>query len=88
VSDGWQLVFDEVPFRYFVSRRLSERRTLLSAFDSLKADPYQRPDFDIEDISRRQLNIRAFRPFLITYWLDASVKEVRVVDIERVASTF
>ncbi len=60
----------------------SRAASLLAAFDSLKADPYQRPDFDIEDISGRQLSIRAFRPFLITYWLDASVKEVRVVDIE------
>jgi hypothetical protein len=86
VNGEWQVVFDEVPFRLFLSRRLSERRILLSAFDSLKADSYQRPDFDIQDISQRQLSIRAFRPFLITYWLDASVKEVRVVDIERVAS--
>lgn len=86
MSEQWQLVFDEVPFRMFLARRLPERRVLLTAFDSLKADPYQRPDFDMEDISGRQLSIRAFRPFLITYWLDASVKEVRVVDIERVAS--
>jgi hypothetical protein len=74
VSGEWQLVFDEVPFRLFLSRRLSERRILLSAFESLKADPYQQTDFDIEDASQRQLSIRAFRPFLITYWLDASVK--------------
>jgi hypothetical protein len=37
-------------------------------------------------MSGRQLSVRAFRPFLITYWLDAFVKEIRVVDIERVAS--
>lgn len=86
MSEPWQLVFDEVSFRMFLARRLPERRVLLAAFDSLKSDPYQRPDFDIEDIFGRQLSIRAFRPFLITYWLDASVKEVRVVDIERVAS--
>lgn len=86
MNDEWQLVFDEVPFRFFLSRRLSERRILLSVFDSLKLDPYQRSDFDMEDSSQRQLAIRAVRPFLITYWLDASVKEVRVVDIERVAS--
>ena len=86
MSETWQLVFDEVPFRLFLTRLLAERRVLLSAFDALKVDPYLEADFHIADNSGRQLNIRAFRPFLITYWLDASVKEIRVIDIERVIS--
>ena len=84
MSKQWQLVLDEVPFRFFLGRRLTERRALLAALDSLKNDPYQTSDFHIEDNTGRKLSIRAFRPFLVTYWLDASVNEVRVADIENV----
>ena len=86
MSEQWQLVFDEIPFRFFLSRTSAQRRLLLAAFDALRNDPYKESDFQSEDSTHRRLNIRGFRPFLITYWLDASVKEVRVVDIERVGS--
>jgi hypothetical protein len=86
VNEQWQLVFDEIPFRFLMSKPAAQRRLLFAAFDSLKGQPYKEPDFQSKDTVGRQLNIRGFRPFLITYWLDASVKEVRVADIERVAS--
>ena len=53
---------------------------------SVKADPYQEGDFEVADRSGRTLSVRRARPFLITYWLDASVKEVRVIDIELVTT--
>lgn len=78
MNEQWQLVFDEIPFRFLLSRTAVQRRLLLAAFDALRSDPYREPDFQSEDTVGRRLNIRGFRPFLITYWLDASVKQVRV----------
>ena len=86
MSDHWQVVFDEVPFRFLLSRSPRQRALLLRASELLKSDPLHDADFQSMDASGRQLSIRGFRPFLVTYWLDASVKEVRVLEIELVDS--
>jgi hypothetical protein len=86
VNDAWRLVFDEEAFQFVLARRLRERLVLFKTLDSLKADPYQAADFEVPDTTDRTLSVRRARPFLVTYWLDAAVKEVRVVNIELVAT--
>ncbi len=86
MNDAWRLVLDEDAFQFVLTRRLRERLVLFKALDSLKADPYQEGDFKIADRSGRTLCVRRARPFLVTYWLDAFVREVRVVEIELVAA--
>ncbi len=82
MSAHWQLVLDEIPLRFLFSRTPAQRRVVLSTLDALKHDPYAEPHFRSRDSVGRELSLRAVRPFLLTYWLDASVKEVRVIDIE------
>lgn len=86
MKDAWQLVFDEEAFQFVLARRLRERLALFKTLDSIRADPYQAPDFEVLDRTGRTLSVRRARPFLVTYWLDAAVKEVRVINIELVAS--
>jgi hypothetical protein len=52
----------------------------------LTNDPGRLPDFELADKTGRVLSVRQAKPFLITYWLDASIKEIRIVDLELVAS--
>jgi len=80
----WKLVLDEAAFQYFVSIPPGERRKLLLAFDQLRTDPNRHPDYLSKDSTGRALNVFASRPFLITYWLDAFVSEVRVVNIQKI----
>jgi len=82
--DPWKLVLDEAAFQCFVSSRAPERRKLLSAFEELRADPQRHPDYHSNDTTGRTLNVWANRPFLITYWLDSFVSEIRIVDIQRI----
>ena len=83
----WRLVLDEAAFQFVLSRRRQrERLVLLKAFESLRADPSRKPDFEIADASGRPLSVRRARPFLITYWLDASINEIRIVELELVAA--
>ena len=82
MSAHWQLVLDEIPLRFLFSRPAAQRRILFAALDALKLDPYAEPHFRSQDSAGRELSLRAARPFVFTYWLDASVKEVRVIDIE------
>ena len=81
---AWKLVLDEAAFQVFVSCRAPERRTLLSAFEHLRADPQRQADYHTNDSTGRTLNVWANRPFLITYWLDPFVSEIRIVNIQRV----
>ena len=82
--EAWKLVLDESAFQCFVSSRAAERRRLLSAFEELRSNPQRRPDYHGNDATGRSLSVRADRPFLITYWLDSFVSEIRIVDIQRV----
>lgn len=86
MNDAWRLVFDEDAFQFVLTRRLRERLILLKTLDSLRVDPYQSGDFEVTDRTGRTLLVRRARPFLVTYWLDASVKEIRVINVELVAA--
>ena len=82
--EAWKLVLDETAFQRFLSGRATERRRLLAAFEELRANPQRRPDYYMNDSTGRMLSVWANRPFLITYWLDSFVSEIRIVDIQRV----
>jgi hypothetical protein len=81
---AWKLVLDEAAFQLFVGCRTAERRRLLSIFEELRADPQRQPDYHTSDTTGRTLSVWANRPFLITYWLDSFVSEIRIVNIQRV----
>ena len=87
MNDAWRLVLDEDAFQFVLTRRARERQVLFKALESLRADPYQPPDFELADRTGRTLSVRRARPFLLTYWLDASITEIRIVNVELVATT-
>ena len=81
---GWKLVMDEDAFRFFISCTARQRRVLLGAFSQLTENPDRTGDYGVRDSTGRELAVVARNPFLITYWLDDSVNEIRGVDIENV----
>jgi hypothetical protein len=82
--EPWKLVLDEAAFQFFVSSRAGERRRLLSAFEELRTNPQRQADYHTKDATGRILSVWGTRPFLISYWLDAFVSEIRIVDIQRI----
>jgi hypothetical protein len=60
------------------------RRRLLGALDALAADPFQQGDFQVQDTSLRQQQVKLVHGMLITYYADHAVKELRVTEIEPV----
>ncbi len=81
---AWKLVLDEDEFHNLLAGPASDRRQLLAICEDLKRDPHRPPDYALADATGRTLSVRAVPPFLATYWLDAFISEVRVVDIRRV----
>ncbi|MBI4028208.1 MAG: hypothetical protein HY360_24700 [Verrucomicrobia bacterium] len=49
---------------------------------SLAANPYQKPDFKERDEIGRTVHLKVVGRFMVSYWLDHAVKELRIVHIE------
>ena len=80
----WKVVLDEDAFHFFLGRRPQERHRLLKIFNQLRNDPYQKSSYSAKDPTGRDLSVSVAEPFLITFWLDAAVSEVRIVNVQKV----
>ena len=86
MSEHPKLVLEEEVMRFVLSLAATHRRRLLGHFDRLRSGQNLEPDFREQDRSGRWLSVQVNRPFLITYWLDSPVNELRIVDVEWVRS--
>jgi hypothetical protein len=82
--DAWKLVLDEEAFQSVLAGPAAQRRALLVVLDGLRNNPSRKPDYFTKDATGRALSVVGLRPFLITYWLDSFVSEVRIVNIQRI----
>lgn len=80
---SWKLGVDEEALSRLLACRAADRRKLLAALESLKKEPDQGGDFVERDDTGRPLQVKVFSSFLLTWWLDSYVSELRVVEIER-----
>jgi hypothetical protein len=58
-----------------------QRKKIMEFIQSLREHPGTRGDFTDKDASLRERQIKVVGDYAITYWLDAPVKIVMVVDI-------
>lgn len=79
-----KLVLDEDVVRFVIALPAASRRRLLIHLEYLQSHSFESADFQEQDASGRLLSVRAFRPFMITYWSDGPVDELRVVDVQKV----
>ena len=71
MSREHKFVVDDAVVEFFAGRTKREREDLLRVFAGLAASPYEKGEW-------------RFGRWLIRYWLDEPVLEVRIVDIEKV----
>jgi hypothetical protein len=65
---------------FFAGRTKREREDLLRVFAGLAASPYQRGEWQQRTTSGRELQVKRFGRWLVRYWLDDPVLELRIVD--------
>ncbi len=75
---------DDSVLELFTGRGKREREELLRIFKSLADSPYQTGDWRQKTKSGRELQVKRFGKWLVTFWLDAPVLEVRIVDLEKI----
>lgn len=79
-----KLVLDESVMRYALAAPPKLRSRLVAHLEQLQRSTTEPPDFREQDATGRWLNVKALRPFLITYWLDGPADELRIVDVQTV----
>jgi len=79
-----KFVVDDTVVEFFVGRSKWEREDLLRVFAGLAASPYEKSEWRQRTSSGRELQVKRFGHWLVRYWLDEPVLEVRIVDVERV----
>jgi hypothetical protein len=60
-----------------------QRREFVKVFRALAANPHQRGEQTFCDSHNREIQKRRFGLWLISYWPDHAVKEVRIVGVQR-----
>jgi hypothetical protein len=58
----------------------SEKTQLANVFANLMQNPFQEGDSETTTHGRK-LQVKSFGTWLVTYWADHAVKEVRVIDV-------
>jgi hypothetical protein len=77
-------VVDDSVVELFATCRKQEREELLRIFKFLAASPSQRGDWIEKVPSGREIQVKRFGRWIISFWLDAPVLEVRVVNVKKV----
>lgn len=61
-----------------------ERHRLRAILDDLAIDPFRSGDFQQRDIAGRRHEVVVFGDWLVTFWVDHAVREIRIVALESV----
>lgn len=77
---------DDSVLEFFNTCTKRERERLLRVFIALANDPFQKGDYVERSRSGRHVQVKRFGKWLITYWPDDPVTELRVIDIRNLQS--
>jgi hypothetical protein len=69
---------------FFAARSRSERDELLRIWRELANSPSQKSEWVQRTTSGRELKVRRSSRWIVRYWVDAPVLEVKIVDVEKV----
>ena len=79
----WQFVVQQRALEEIDNLRPAERRAVRAMLLRLVEDPWQKPDAQIRPPNDRIYLVRNVGALQVTYWLDAFVREVCIVRVER-----
>ena len=77
-------VVDDTVMGFFIERSKREREDLLKIFRTLADSPYQAGEWRQRTKSGRELQVKRFGKWLVSFWLDDPVLEVRIVDVKKI----
>ena len=82
MSEGWQFTLSETSVHFLLALKARQRERLIQALESLAAKPLKRGDFEGKDSTGRTIQMKVEGSFLLSFWPDPLVRELRVINIE------
>ncbi len=79
---SYQLVLSEAAARTFAQLSRLRQRQAGAALDEVKREPFREGDFRQRDPAGRINEVVLLGGWLVTYWTDHAVREIRVVALE------
>jgi hypothetical protein len=77
---NYRFAVSEVAFQFLGQVSKADRERLAGTFRALSKDPFAEPDGTIPSAART-FSVRKCGRYLVIYWVDHAVAEVRIVDI-------
>lgn len=78
----YRLLIELDVLHFVLSRPVAERRFLIRMFEVLASDPYRRGDLHERTADGQMAQVLVIGKYLITYWADHAVKELRIIRTE------
>ena len=81
---GYTYATDKVVLEAAFGLPKRDRDRLQRAFEQLAGNPFHPPEFELTRPGRPLIQVNRFGHWLVSWWADHAVKEVRIVGIERI----
>jgi hypothetical protein len=82
--DAYALVLNEAAAMRLAAATRAEQRQLALILDGVKAAPFRTGDLQERDVQGRINEVLVVGNWIVTYWPDHAVRELRVVRLEQV----
>lgn len=82
--DAYELVLSESAAMALVKASRSVQRQLAVVLDEVKGEPFRPGDLQERDAQERLNEVLVVGDWLVTYWPDHAVRELRVVRLEHI----
>ena len=83
MPSGYRYILDCVVVENLLRLPLRERDFSVTVFRRLEGDPYQKGESNFHDPSGREIQRKQFSAWVVLFWSDHAVKEVRIVGVQR-----
>jgi hypothetical protein len=83
VKPGYAYVVSESVIGVFTECKRRDREELLRIFQALTNSPFELGDYHQRTATGREIQVKRFGQWLVTYWSDHPASEVRVVEVQK-----
>jgi|GEM_PF-688572 len=81
---GYTYAADRIVVEKVLTLPRRDRDRLLRAFEELADNPFRQPDFELPRPGLQTLQKSRFGQWLVGWWADHAVREVRILGFERI----
>lgn len=83
MAEFYKYVLDSSVVEDFVLLPVRQREQLIRIFRVLANDPFQKGEVNFRDFSGREIQKKFFEKWIVSFWSDHAVKEVRIIGLQR-----